>query len=128
MRQDVSDGSSKGGAAPAEMEEFSVGDVGAENLDQAVETAGFSLIFIDFHWFSSRFPSKSYQNGPFSGPPGARKALHAAYLRAGSYFSGVASGAAWLSGAAKPVVTAMRKWLGHWNRRGCSDFLTISCI
>eukprot|EP00439_Symbiodinium_sp_Y106_P069057 s448_g11.t2 len=57
IRRDVSDGASKGGAAPAELPSFAVGDVGA------------------------------------------RAALHAAYLRVGSYFSAVASGAAWLSGA-----------------------------
>ncbi|CAL1142166.1 unnamed protein product [Cladocopium goreaui] len=69
MIQDVSDGSSKGGAAPADMEtEPSVGQVGA------------------------------------------KAALHAAYVRVGCYFSAVASGAAWLSGAAKPVVKALRKY------------------
>mmetsp|Transcript_15040 Transcript_15040/g.35500 ORF Transcript_15040/g.35500 Transcript_15040/m.35500 type:complete len:186 (+) Transcript_15040:3-560(+) len=67
MIQDVSDGASKGGAAPAELPSFAVGDVGA------------------------------------------RAALHAAYLRVGSYFSAVASGAAWLSGAPRSVVKALRK-------------------
>ena len=46
------------------------------------------------------------------GAVGARRALHAAYVRVGSYFGGVASGAAWLSGASKEVVAAMRKRLG----------------
>ncbi|CAE7239932.1 preA [Symbiodinium sp. CCMP2592] len=68
MIQDVSDGASKGGAAPAELPSFAVGDVGA------------------------------------------RAALHAAYLRVGSYFSAVASGAAWLSGAPRSVVKALRKY------------------
>ncbi|CAK9031398.1 Prenyl transferase [Durusdinium trenchii] len=68
MIQDVSDGSSKGGAAPADMETFSVGQVGA------------------------------------------KAALHAAYIRVGSYFSAVASGAAWLSGSPKPVVKALRRY------------------
>jgi len=34
------------------------------------------------------------------------------------YFSAVASGAAWLSGAAKPVVKALRKTLGRRHRGG----------
>eukprot|EP00913_Durusdinium_trenchii_P017887 g16807.t1 len=76
MIQDVSDGSSKGGAAPADMETFSVGQVGA------------------------------------------KAALHAAYIRVGSYFSAVASGAAWLSGSPKPVVKALRRPLGTRSEGG----------
>jgi len=41
---------------------------------------------------------------------GAEKALHAAFLRTGTYFSAVASGAAWISKADKEVVEALRNY------------------